>query len=182
MGRSRYLPADDLASHRVRDARLALHRLGCQPDLLGEVAPAPRPVTPTRWRSGPLPCRRGGWVPGTCSRSCVRPYGDVTGGRKAFSSSIGASDRALSHARQLITRNSVNGHQDLPVGGHQTSRPTDNRNPGGRTADLRVKLSSAAPPPCRRSLPRVGASHPRPAPDGRGGGGGRRWRWQASWA
>jgi len=34
----------------------------------------------------------------------------------------------------------VNGHQDLPVGGHQTSRPTDNRNPGGRTADLRVKL------------------------------------------
>ena len=38
----------------------------------------------------------------------------------------------------------VNGQQDLPVGGQQTSRPTDTRNPGGRTADLRVRVRSVA--------------------------------------
>jgi hypothetical protein len=41
----------------------------------------------------------------------------------------------------LVPVEVVNGHQDLPVGGHQNSRPTDSRNPGGRTADLRVSVS-----------------------------------------
>jgi hypothetical protein len=34
----------------------------------------------------------------------------------------------------------VNGQQDLPVGGQEISRPVDSRIPGGRTADLRVRV------------------------------------------
>ena len=39
----------------------------------------------------------------------------------------------------LPRRSRVNGHQDLRVGGHEISRSADIRNPGGRTADLRVR-------------------------------------------
>jgi hypothetical protein len=43
-----------------------------------------------------------------------------------------------------IERGVVNGHQDLQVGGHQSSRPTDSRNPGGRTSDVGVSVSPRA--------------------------------------
>lgn len=41
----------------------------------------------------------------------------------------------------LLRAEGVNGQQDLPMGGQEISRPVDSRNPGGRTADLRVTLS-----------------------------------------
>jgi hypothetical protein len=76
----------------------------------------------------------------------VRPFtkartsGEVLSGRQpgavpSASAPPGEPDR------RRVWPDAVNGHQDLPVGGHQNSRPTDSRNPGGRTAGIRVRVS-----------------------------------------